>query len=161
MLFVVFVILCVTVVFLIIWMLINKKIHNYANNVKKHVQPCATGCASSLSCKNMNFRIAAEAGYDPKRFTFCDLYGDIVRRMDHCLGFSSKGCANGICGFASNSSSEACFCQYQQQTVPVRASCPYYQDFFDTRMVRGLQVAPTIDQSLVREMMQTSAFISK
>lgn len=128
-----FIILCITAVILIIWTLIIQKNHNNAYNVKKSVQPCATGCASSLSCKNMNLRMAAEAGYDSRHFTFCDLYGDFVRRMDHCSGFSSKGCANGICGFASNSSGKTCFCQCQQQTVSVRASCPYYQDFFDSK----------------------------
>ena len=140
-LFVVFVILCVTVVFLIIWMLINKKIHNYANNVKKHVQPCATGCASSLSCKNMNLRMAEEAGYDPERFVFCDAFGDFVRRIDHCPSFISKGCSTGIFGFASNSSSETCFCQYQQQTVQVRASGQYYQDFFNTTIGKKIAVS--------------------
>ena len=135
---VLFIIISITVVFLIIWTPLIKKSHNYTNNVKKHVHSCATGCASSMSCKNMNFRMASEAGFDPNRFTFCDLYGDFVRRMDHCPGFSSKGCANGICSFARNNSSESCFCQYQQQTVPVKASCPYYQDFFDTRSGKRL-----------------------
>lgn len=97
-----------------------------------------TGCFSSLACQNMDLQKAAQSGYDCKKCTYCKAYEAFVKRSDYCPCFYPRGCINGICAYADSQYDGYCFCKKQGQMVAEKETCPYYMDFFETILGKGL-----------------------
>lgn len=90
----------------------------------------ATGCKSGKGCQHMDLGKAKNAG-KADNITFCRHCNGFVERRDSCEHYYPRGCASGICSYATQKNG-AVYCSRYQTTLPAKESCPEYLDFFDT-----------------------------